>query len=120
MKTQTAHHTYTLHATLQIWRNGAQLQNVDVDTPDGPVTVPDLAPGNYDLYLNWGGSLHRDGGAPIAATLGTANPWPVTVAAGETLTVPLTFSVAGDPPEPPEEEPGALELTFIVNEVPPA
>lgn len=119
LETSTATHTYRLNGQLQVWRAGAHLLDVDLSGAAPAVLIPNLAPGNYDLFLNVGG-LTRDG-VPYAATLVGPNPFLVTVAPGATTNVPLTFTVVGDAPEPPVVfDPGALNVSVVVTEVPPS
>lgn len=118
LETTSATHTYRLLGQLEVWRNGSPLAYVPLNGAATSITVPDLVPGEYGLWLN-GPSITRDG-VPYPATLVGPNPWSVTVAPGATTNVPISFTVAADPIVVPPVvfDPGALNVSVVVTEVP--
>lgn len=121
--TSTASHSYrfTPSATLQVWQAGVDLQHVALGGPETSLSIADLEPGNYDLFLVNVGSLIKDGAATVPATLMGANPRAVTVTAGAATPVVLSFEVEGDPVEfvCTAETCGSLNVSLGVTEVPP-
>lgn len=112
----TATHTYILSGSLEVWKAGVHQTTVSLSGEQSVVTIPNLTPGNYDLFLVWGGTLLKDG-SPVPATLVGSNPFPIVVVAGAATSVPLEFNVAGDPPV--GFEPGSIDVSVVVNEIVP-
>jgi hypothetical protein len=115
LETATPTHTYRLNGNVQVWRDGVQRLNVDLTGAAAAISIPGLTAGEYYLYLE-NPFLTRDG-VSYGSTLVGPNPFPVEVAAGAVTSVPITFTVVGDPAV--VFDPGAINLSVSVTEVPP-
>lgn len=116
----TATHSYRLQGTISLYQNMVQLSTINISADAPSVTVGDLEPGNYDVFLSIS-SLTKDGiGVPF--TMISVNPHPVTITAGATTIDNWAFSVAGDPVEfeCTPETCGSLSFTVSVTEIPPS
>jgi hypothetical protein len=120
--TSSATHTYRLEGSVEIWQGGVRQQTISIGGLAAAITVTDLLPGNYDLFLNYGNSLIRDNGSAVPATQKFANPFPVTVAAGPPTPIVFSFEVAGDPVAftCTATTCGSVSFELDVDEVPPS